>query len=89
MIDEVRFCPYCDGEIFITERYRGFYMAYCQDCSISGPVRNSKKEAAEAWNIRPREDILAARITVLEATLAKLMEILEPSKRRKKDSDDK
>lgn len=52
----IKSCPFCGGEAAHKtsgpiERYKPHWVK-CNDCGGEGPVRESKKDAIEAWNRR-------------------------------------
>ena len=51
-------CPFCCGRAYhsLCKEYRHAYA--CHACGIFGPVGNTREEAAEKWNNRPRESAL-------------------------------
>lgn len=49
---ELKPCPFCGGEASMRIYFTGRYGAECDNCGVRGLVRDTKSEAAEAWNKR-------------------------------------
>lgn len=58
-MDQLEPCPFCGGlHISIDDEYyphRQFWYR-CDDCDTIGPAGSTLKAAAEAWNMRVKED---------------------------------
>lgn len=56
-MSEIKPCPFCDGKPYAQENGRlGFryWEVVCDnECDFTGPAKNTKDEAVEAWNRRP------------------------------------
>ena len=88
MNEELKPCPFCGAEPGCKEEncalcYEKFVCvisqytdqtsyALCSYCRTRGPVAASKHAAIAAWNIRPLEDALQARVEALEAALVEI-----------------
>lgn len=70
MSDELKPCPFCGSDdIDVTYTYvdGGLdYYAECTDCYCRGAWEPTGAKARAAWNSRPIEDALQARIDALE-----------------------
>lgn len=76
MSDELRPCPFCNGELHVagaTPGGRVRHLVYCKSCKCSsGPAHASKAKAIAAWNHRPVEDELRAENQRLREALARI-----------------
>lgn len=70
MPDELKPCPFCGEELGAPPiGHRGGSRCAICGCSASGPVQVTEPEAVRAWQGRPLEDKLAARIGELEGEI--------------------
>ena len=69
MSDELKPCPFC-GSPSVTTQARhpriSPYFVECSTCDAKGARREGHEAAIAAWNSRPIEDKLQARIDALE-----------------------
>ncbi|PHM54559.1 Lar family restriction alleviation protein [Xenorhabdus hominickii] len=53
MTDELKPCPFCDGESDVAEEYSGKYFIYCSECSVEQTEPSkTEEEAITIWNQR-------------------------------------
>jgi hypothetical protein len=75
-MDDLRACPFCGGQVKIVRmRPLNIPAVRCDQCGaiISFPGYKTSRysvAAAEAWNHRPREEALEARVKELELEIA-------------------
>ena len=55
----LRECPYCSSDAVhpIYDEYTDEYYVWCDNCKGSGPIRNSREKAINAWNMRGRHQM--------------------------------
>jgi predicted ArsR family transcriptional regulator len=71
---KVRSCPFCKGKRCYTyTNEQPYWRVYCRDCGAMGPKCPSEEEAANAWNIRKKEN------TATQNTLEKKSNTFEHS----------
>lgn len=59
-MDEIKRCPFCDGEPTIDKEHlvgHWIYQVRCSRCFGAGPTWNVKKKAIDAWNQRVKEEV--------------------------------
>ena len=70
-------CPFCPGEtsLYTDESGEGMGWVYCEKCGAYGPTFDpgsdnyANAKAIAAWNQRPIEDALRARVKELEGEI--------------------
>ena len=74
MSEELRPCLFCGEDDDITANLRdGWFYVSCNKCgALTHMFYRRKSEAIKAWNTRPIEDALNARIAELEAEIDQL-----------------
>ena len=78
MTDELKPCPFCNSAMyaedatFFRDRTGGdLWIVSCPRCEYALPSRVKREDAIAAWNTRPAEDALRARIAELEQQIKK------------------
>jgi Lar family restriction alleviation protein len=67
MSEEKKPCPFCSStSLCFDEDDAERRIALCRKCGASAGWRNRRKDALTAWNARPIEDTLRARVAELE-----------------------
>lgn len=69
MSEELKPCPFCEGNAGVTcdgPESAEYYYGECRKCQAIGEASESWHEAVAAWNTRPIEDALRDRIDALE-----------------------
>ena len=62
-------CPFCNQEVAtVIKGVPGMYVM-CHACGAVGPYRSLATDATSAWEARPTEASLRARVSELEAKL--------------------
>lgn len=83
MNEQIKACPFCEGEMFILNWENNHNevvstSARCKNCSTTveslSLTNRNREESIQAWNHRPIEDKLQARIDDLERVNAILTE---------------
>lgn len=80
MSDELKPCPFCGSPSVTTQARHPSILPYfveCSTCDARGARREGREAAITAWNNRPIEDKLQARIAKLEADLKEADEVRE------------
>lgn len=80
MSEELKPCPFCAGKPYAQENGRmGFryWEVVCDnECDFTGPAKDSKEQAVEAWNRRDPDAAKDAEIEALNALVTSLSEEL-------------
>lgn len=72
-MDELKPCPFCEGPAKPPDYDGWHWQVSCSLCWATGePMSEGPQKAIDAWNPRPVEDALAARLAASQAEVARL-----------------